>query len=99
MTTFNDVRLLYGFQTFLIIWNMFHVDSRSRSCKKVMVNVIFDWFQIDLSSKSFNKVRHRTFHIYKHLTAFSRMRIALVGKTRLPAKISERRQVLTREQS
>ena len=30
-----------------VMENMFHVNSRSRSCKKVKVKVIFDWFQVE----------------------------------------------------
>ena len=34
-----------GFQTCLIIWNKFQLDSRSRACKKVNVKVILTGFR------------------------------------------------------
>ena len=35
------------------------------------------------------------FHVYQHVTSLSRMRIAMVGKTRLPANTNEQRPVVT----
>ena len=39
--------------------------------------------------------RHRTFHVYQHVTSLSRMRIALIGKRLVSANTSEQRLVLT----
>ena len=30
-----------------LLWNMFQVDIRSRSCKKVKIKFIFGWFQVE----------------------------------------------------
>jgi len=49
--------LFYGFQIFLMIWNMFQVHSVSRSWKKVKVKVAIDSFQVDWRSKSYSKIK------------------------------------------